>query len=69
MNAPAATKVLELGIPAFLQPPQPKEEAVYLWSSAHCLVVIRDGDSVTLTADDLHRLFNFVDDCKIEEQI
>ena len=59
-------KHLELGIPAFLRP---ADEAIYLWSSERSLVIVKDGGNVTLTADDLRKLFGFCRATSLEEQL
>ena len=44
-------------------------DADYAWFSSRHLLVLKDGDTISLSPDDLRRLFAFVDANKIEEQL
>lgn len=44
-------------------------DAEYAWSSTRRLQVKKGKQTTSLSADDLRALFNFVEACKIEEQI
>lgn len=56
MNAPADRKVLELEPPAMLRRSQP---AKYGWWSDRTLMIVKDGETMTLDADDLRDLRSF----------
>lgn len=63
MNAPCAPPE----IPSCLAKREP--DAIYGWFSTRRLLVIKDGQQLTLSADDVKGLFNFVEGCTIEEQL
>lgn len=44
-------------------------DADYGWFSHRRLLITKGDAAVSLSADDLRALFNFVEACKIEEQI
>lgn len=67
MNAPTARKVLELEAPGILRREAPA--ATFAWFSTRQLLVIKDGDTITLSADDVRALGRFVEDSRIEEQL
>ncbi len=66
MNAPDR-KVLDLGIPAFLE--RAEQAAVCLWSSAKRLVIVKDGDTVSLSPEDIKIVLDFVAMCNVEDQL
>lgn len=63
MNAPR----IPAEIPACIAKREP--DAIYGWFSTRRLLVIKDGQQLTLSADDVKQLFNFVESCTIEEQL
>jgi hypothetical protein len=63
MNAPR----IPAEIPACLA--KREEDAIYAWFSTRRLLVIKDGQQLTLSADDLRGLLRFVDANKIGEQL
>ncbi|OHC68606.1 MAG: hypothetical protein A3H93_09085 [Rhodocyclales bacterium RIFCSPLOWO2_02_FULL_63_24] len=44
-------------------------DAVYAWFSTRRLQVVKGDVTLSLSADDLRALFNFVEGCVIEEQL
>lgn len=67
MNAPTARKVLEIAPPRCLMRQGP--QAHYAWWSDGHLLIVKDGEVINLDADDLHRLFGFVEANRIDEQL
>lgn len=63
MNSP----MLPREIPACIAKHEP--DAIYGWFSSRCLLIVKDGETVTLSADDLRNLVRFIDGCVIEEQL
>lgn len=66
MNAPERILTDAEAIPACLKL---ADEVCFMWSSKRCLIIIKDGDNVTLNAADLRKLFGFARASLIEEQL
>lgn len=63
MNAPHDTRE----IPGCIAKREP--EAAFAWFSNRRLLIVKGAVELSLSADDLKRLFNFVEACTIEEQL
>lgn len=60
MNAPIDPALLAgLGIPGAIAKREP--DAVFAWFSTRRLVIMKDGDAISLSADDVSNLARFVD--------
>lgn len=66
MNAPDR-KHLDMVVPAFLE--KAEQAAVCLWSSARRLVIVKEGDSVSLSPADIRVVLDFIDMCNVEGQL
>ena len=58
---------LELGIPACIAKREP--DAVYMWCSMRRLIILKDGDAINLSADDIRALARFVAGCNVDAQV
>lgn len=63
MNAPR----IPAEIPACIA--KREQDAIYGWFSTRQLLVVKDGKTITLSADDLLNLVRFIDRNTIEEQL
>lgn len=63
----AERKVLELQPPAGLLHQEPA--ALFAWWSSRRLLIVKDGDTLSLSADDVRALGRFVEASRIEEQL
>lgn len=63
----AAIAAAPCDIPGCIAKREP--DADYGWFSSRRLLVAKDGDAISLSADDLRRLFDFIEANNIEEQI
>lgn len=60
MNAPIDPALLaSLGIPGAIAKREP--DAVFAWFSTNRLAIMKDGDAISLSADDVRSLARFVD--------
>lgn len=67
MNAPTVRAVLDLQPPAFVLRQEPPAE--YCWWSSRRLLIIKDGETISLSPDDMRHLFAFIEASRIDEQI
>lgn len=71
MNAPE--RICDSGLLAGLETPEflkrAEAEALYAWWSSRRLLIIKDGATVSLCADDLRGLLRFLKASHVEEQL